>query len=119
MDLVGLLYPKNMIPGLLAGRTTGGGCQQHGGQGILDAMYYLDLAARMDVMNGNGTISLRLSDAFKSRGFDMFTYGPSFTSDLVRRSDSRVLFLGFTWRFNEYRQRTERDREGSLLDELD
>ncbi|TVR75154.1 MAG: TonB-dependent receptor [Marinilabiliales bacterium] len=102
-----------------AGRTIGGGCQQHGGQGILDAMYYLDLAARMDVMNGNGTISLRLSDVFKSRGFDMFTYGPSFTSDLVRRSQSRVLFVGFTWRFNEYRQRTEREREGSLLDELD
>ncbi|MFP4366934.1 MAG: TonB-dependent receptor domain-containing protein [Bacteroidales bacterium] len=102
-----------------AGRTTGGGCQQHGGQGVLDAMHYLDLAARMDVMNGNGTISLRLSDIFKSRRFDMFTYGPSFTSDLMRRSDSRVLFLGFTLRFNEYRQRTERDREGSILDELD
>ena len=102
-----------------AGRTTGGGCQQHGGQGVLDAMYYLDLAARMDVMNGNGTVSLRLSDVFKSRGFDMFTYGPSFTSDLIRRTDSRVVFIGFTWRFNEYRQRTERDREGSILDELD
>ncbi len=49
----------------------------------------------------------------------MFTYGPSFTSDLMRRTDSRVLFIGFTWRFNEYRQRSERDREGSLLDELD
>lgn len=102
-----------------AGRITGGGCQQQGGQGIQDAMYYLDLGLRANVLNGNGSISLRLNDVFKSRGFDMFTYGESFTSDLSRRTQSRVLFLGFTYRFNEYRQRLERDREGSLLDELD
>jgi outer membrane receptor protein involved in Fe transport len=102
-----------------AGRTTGGGCQQHGGQGVQDAMYYLDLGLRANVLNGNGSISLRLNDVFKSRGFDMFTYGESFTSDLSRRTESRVVFLGFTYRFNEYRQRSERDREGSLLDELD
>ncbi len=102
-----------------AGRTTGGGCQQHGGQGIQDAMYYLDIGLRTNVLNGNGTISLRLNDVFKSRGFDMYTYGESFTSNLSRRSESRVLFLGFTYRFNEYRQRPEREREGSMLDELD
>ncbi len=102
-----------------AGRTTGGGCQQHGGQGILDAMGYLDLGIRTDVLSGNGSISLRLNDVFKSRGFDMYTYGETFTSDLSRRSNSRVLFIGFTYRFNEFRQRAEPEREGSLLDELD
>jgi len=101
------------------GRTSGGGCQQHGGQGVLDAMYYLDLGVRMTVLNGDGTISLRLNDAFKSRTFDMYTYGESFTADLARRRDSRTLFIGFTWRFNEYRQRSDREREGSLLDEID
>ncbi len=102
-----------------AGRTSGGGCQQHGGQGVLDDMYFLDLGVRVSVLDGDGTISLRLNDVFQSRTFDMYTYGESFTADLVRRRDSRALFIGFTWRFNEYRQRAERDREGSILDEID
>ena len=102
-----------------AGRTSGGGCQQHGGQGVLDDMYFLDLGVRVSVLNGDGTISLRLNDVFESRTFDMYTYGESFTADLARRRDSRTLFIGFTWRFNEYRQRTDRDREGSILDEID
>ena len=106
-------------PTITAGRTTGGGCQQHGGQGILNEVYYLDLAVRTDVLNGNGTITLRLSDVFKTRGFDMYTYGDSFTSRLVRTTESRVLFIGLTYRFNEYRQRQERDRGPSLLDELE
>jgi outer membrane receptor for ferrienterochelin and colicin len=106
-------------PTVTAGRTTGGGCQQHGGQGILNEVYYLDLALRTDVMRGNGTITLRLSDVFKTRTFDMYTYGDSFTSSLLRTTDSRVLFIGFTYRFNEYRQRQERDRGPSLLDELE
>ena len=106
-------------PQVTAGRTTGGGCQQHGGQGIQDATYYLDLGLRTDILNGNGTVSLRLSDVFKSRGMDMHTYGESFTSGLSRRSQSRVLFLGFTYRFNDYRDRQERERDRSLLDEIE
>ncbi len=106
-------------PEVSVGHISGSGCQQHGGQGILDAMYYLDLGFRANVLQGRGSINLRLNDALQSRNFDMFTYGDQFTSDLSRRSQSRVLFLGFTYRFNEYRQRTERPMEGSLLDELD
>lgn len=106
-------------PAITAGRTTGGGCQQHGGQGILNEVYYLDLALRTDVMQGNGTITLRLSDVFKTRKFDMYTYGDSFTSQLLRTTDSRVLFIGFTYRLNEFRQRQERDRGPSLLDDLE
>ncbi|MFP4691527.1 MAG: TonB-dependent receptor domain-containing protein [Bacteroidales bacterium] len=102
-----------------AGRTSGGGCQQHGGQGIQDDMYFLDLGVKVNVLDGDGTISLRLNDVFQSRKFDMYTYGESFTADLARRPDTRVLYVGFTWRFNEYRQRSERDREGSILDEID
>ncbi len=106
-------------PQVTEGRTTGGGCQSHGGQGVLGSSYYLDLGLRANVLEGNGTISLRLSDVFKTRGTDMYTYGETFTSDLTRRRESRVLFLGFTYRFNEYRERSDRDREGSLLDQIE
>lgn len=106
-------------PLVTAGRTSGGGCQQHGGQGVLNEVYYLDLAIRTDLLQGRGSLTVRLSDVFKTRTFDMFTHGESFTSHLLRTTESRVLFVGFTYRFNEYRQRAERNREGSLLDEME
>ncbi len=104
---------------ITAGRTRGGGCQQHGGQGVIDENYYLDLGLRTDVLEGNGTISLRLSDVFKTRTFDMYTYGDTFTSDLKRRRESRVLYLGFTYRLDDYRERQDIEREDSLLDEIE
>ncbi len=104
---------------ITAGRTRGGGCQQHGGQGVIDENYYLDLGLRADVLEGDGTISLRFSDVFKTRTFDMYTYGETFTSDLRRRRESRVLYLGFTYRLDDYRERRDIEREGSLLDEIE
>ncbi len=105
-------------PMVTAGTITGGGCQQHGGQGVVDEIYYLDLALRTDLLDGNGTLSLRLSDVFNTRGMTMNTFSESFVSTLSRTSQSRVLFFGFTYRFNDYRSRAERERERSLLDEI-
>ncbi len=81
-------------------------------QGEMKAMYSADMAVRKSVMNNNGTITLRLSDVFNTQRFQMYNYGDNFTLDLERRRNSRMVFLGFSYRINDFDRRSQRrDRD--------
>lgn len=89
-----------------------------GGQGKTDQMYWFDIGMRMQVLKKKGTITLRVSDVLKTMTHKAYTYGSNFTSDIERIRESRVIFLGFSYRINEFRQRREKraDDEGSYMD---
>lgn len=89
--------------------------QSGGGQGKTAEMYWLDLGARMNVLNKKGTITLRVSDIFNTMKFRSETWGNGFTSNIERTRESRVVFLGFSYKINEYKVR--RDKKAS--DEMD
>lgn len=88
-----------------------------GGLGVMSENYFVDLSMRKSVLNDNGTITLRLRDVFNTTKFDVVTYGDNFTSHVERRRESRVMFVGFSYRINEYRPR--RDRRPPSLDDDD
>ena len=77
-------------------------------QGEMKAMYSADLAIRKTVLNNNGTITLRLSDVFNTQRFQMYNYGDNFTLDLERRRNSRMVFIGFSYRINDFDRRNQR-----------
>lgn len=89
-----------------------------GGQGKTDELYWFDLGMRMQVLNRKGTITLRVSDILNTMKHKAYTYGDGFTSDITRIRESRVVFVGFSYRINEFRQRREKraDDEGSFMD---
>jgi hypothetical protein len=89
-----------------------------GGQGKTDEMFWFDIGMRMQVLKKKGTITLRVSDVLKTMNHKAYTYGSNFTSDIERIRESRVIFLGFSYRINEFRQRREKraDDEGSYMD---
>jgi len=81
-------------------------------QGEMRAMYSADLGLRKNVMDNKGTISLRLSDMFNTQAFRMYNYGDNFTIDMERKRNSRMVFVGFTYRINEYNnRRNQRSRQ--------
>lgn len=90
--------------------------QTGGGQGITEEMYWMDLGVRVNVLNKKGTVTLRVSDLFNSMDFRSSTWGDNFTSNIERTRESRIIFLGFSYRINEYRARRDRQPNGNELD---
>lgn len=82
--------------------------QSGGGQGKTEEMYWFDLGMRLNVLNRKGTITLRVSDILNTMKYEALTWGPNFTSNMERTRESRIIWLGFSYRINEYRSRRER-----------
>jgi outer membrane receptor protein involved in Fe transport len=81
-------------------------------QGEMKEMYSADLGLRKTLLDRKGTVSLRLSDMFNTQAFRMYNYGDNFTIDMERRRNSRMVYVGFTYRINEYNnRRNQRSRQ--------
>lgn len=93
--------------------------QSGGGQGRTEEMYWFDLGMRMNVLNRKGSITLRVSDIFNTMTFRSETWGPNFTSNIERTRESRVVYVGFSYRINEYRVRRERRANGDDSMDMD
>ena len=59
----------------------------------------LELAAKQLVLNDKGAITLRLSDVFNTQQFNFDAAGPDFDSQTRNKRESRILYLGFSYRF--------------------
>ena len=82
-----------------------------GAQGETKEMYWIDLGARVNVLNNKGTITLRVSDIFKTQTHKSDTWDTNFTSYSESGRDSRVVFIGFSYRINNYKMRREKRNE--------
>jgi hypothetical protein len=82
----------------------------------MDEMYSADIGLKKDVLDGNGTITVRLSDVFKTQKYNMTTYGTNFVSLSERSRDSRTLFIGFSYRFNDYKKQQRREDMNNMDD---
>jgi outer membrane receptor protein involved in Fe transport len=79
-------------------------------QGKMKEVYFADVAVRYDFMKNKASLSFRVSDIFDSRRFDGETWGEGFNIKMNRKMESRVAYLGFTYRINNYNRQRERDR---------
>ncbi|MBX0335504.1 TonB-dependent receptor [Pontibacter sp. HSC-14F20] len=79
-------------------------------QGRMEQMFSADLAMKKDVLKKNATISLRVSDVFNTRQFNFLSFGPEFRTESENRRQSRIIYLGFTYRLNSEGNNRERRR---------
>ncbi|MDO7851743.1 TonB-dependent receptor domain-containing protein [Hymenobacter convexus] len=72
-----------------------------------------DFAAKQAVLKDKGNITLRVSDIFNTLQFNFNAYGPGFESLTRNKRESRVVYLGFTYRFGNENAapRTKRKEE--------
>lgn len=74
-----------------------------------EEVYFADVAFRYDFWKNNASVSLRVSDVFNSRRFDSETWGENFTIQSSRRMETRVAYLGFSYKINNYKRQRERE----------
>ena len=79
-----------------------------GAQGETKEMYWVDLGARINVLNKKGTITVRVSDIFNTQKMKYSSWDTNFYSYNESWRDSRVVFVGFSYRINNYKMRPEK-----------
>ena len=88
-------------------------------QGRMDEMYFADIAWRTEFWDRKATFSLRVSDVFNTRKFSGETWGPGFISVSERKMESRVVWIGFSYRWNNYQRQRDRQRNGDDMMDMD
>jgi len=92
-------------------------------QGRMEQMFSTDFGMKKEVLNKKGIVSLRVSDVFNTREFNFLSYGPEFRTEQYNKRQSRIVYLGFTYRLNSdnsqnsRRQRNTDEEPGDDLDE--
>jgi hypothetical protein len=88
-------------------------------QGEIRAFYSTDIAASMRVLDGKGTLTVRVSDIFDQRQFGFTSAGANFFQEGIRKWESRIGYISFSYRFGKLereRRRMRRDRGGEGFD---
>lgn len=68
-------------------------------QGVILPRYSLDVSMKKDLWKQKANISLGLTDIFNTRVFRINTLFETITQNVERRRESRILTLGFNYRF--------------------
>ena len=76
-----------------------------------EEVYFADIAMRYDFWKNRATVSFRVSDVFDTRKFNGETWGPDFTIRSNRIMETRVAYLGFTYKINNYKRQREREND--------
>jgi len=105
-------YRSPVITGVSGGGDHGPGGGGNGGQGKTKENYWVDLGLRYNILKNKGTITVRVSDVFNSRKSRSTTYGTTESGDpysiyQMERHESQIVFIGFSYRINDYKQRRD------------
>lgn len=90
-----------------------------GTQGKREEEYSVDMGIKRDFFKGKGSLNIRIRDIFNTEGHKMTSYGENFISYSERYRDSRMVFVGFTYRFNDFKRRQERERGTQELEDFE
>jgi outer membrane receptor protein involved in Fe transport len=69
-----------------------------------------DIAMKKDFLNGQLSVLLRVSDIFNTRKWETETIGSNFFTSSYRKMESRVAYIGITYRLNGTNPNLERER---------
>ncbi len=92
-------------------------------QGKFQGMSGVDIGGKYDFYGTHATLTFSVSDVFNTRHFELYNFGPGFTSDNYRKRETRIAMLSFTYRFGNTdtpsRKKTKPDQGGDQrLDEF-
>lgn len=69
-------------------------------QGTMRPMSSVDAALKKDIWKDKASLSFRVSDIFNTLKFSTTVLGDGFTGTLVRKRETRIAFLSFTYKIN-------------------
>ncbi|MBO9731996.1 MAG: TonB-dependent receptor [Chitinophaga sp.] len=83
----------------------GGGFNQipSSAQGTIKGFSTVDVALKKDFLkNKAASVTLSLSDVFNTRQYELNQVSPEFAQDYIRKRESRILKLNFSYRFGKF-----------------
>lgn len=81
----------------------GGFGQSSTAQGYVKPVYSVDAAFRYNFLKENrASLSVNMSDIFKTRVSDIHSESPGYVQDVFRRRDAQVVRINFSWRFGKF-----------------
>jgi outer membrane receptor protein involved in Fe transport len=89
-------------------------------QGKSSDVYWVDMSLKMNLYKGDFTINMRFSDIFNTMKWGSTTSASNFSSESTHKRLSQVLYLGFTYKINDYKKPQQkpkgdgRDSEGDM-----
>jgi len=115
LQLSGEYQSKTVLPPGGAGGGGGGGGrgggmfgggmfgQSSAAQGFSKANYFVDAGLRFEFLkNKQASVSLNVSDIFRTRRQNIFSESIFFTQEVFRRRDPQILRVNFSWRFGKF-----------------
>ncbi len=80
-------------------------------QGKIKEVFSSDFAAKKDFLDGRLSLTFRVSDIFNTRDMESKTYGTNFFTTSYRKMESRVAFLGISYRLSSGKNTKEREKQ--------
>jgi outer membrane receptor protein involved in Fe transport len=91
-------------------------------QGKTKEQFTADFAMRKDYMDGQLSLTFRVSDVFNTRKWESETFGPNFLTTSYRKFESRAAYLGISFRLSPNNNNKERERrprdDDDMMDEF-
>ncbi len=81
-------------------------------RGKISGFSSMDAAVKKDVLKGRGNIGFRVSDIFNTRQFRIELDDDNYTQTTLRKRESRIAYLSFSYRFGEM-EKSKRGRRGN------
>ena len=101
-------YRSPVITGVSGGGDRGPMGGAAGGQGKSKEVYWVDCGLKYNILKNKATLTLRVSDIFNTRKFKSTTYINDYTSTYSEmRQESQIVFFGFSYKINDYKQRRD------------
>jgi iron complex outermembrane receptor protein len=74
-------------------------------QGEIAPIFYLNMGLRREILKGQGTLSLNLTDIFGTQVFRIETQTSAFSQKRYFDWETRIMTVGFTYRFKGFKAR--------------
>jgi len=78
------------------------------GQGQMKENYNIDLGSKINLLKDKLAMTLRVSDIFNWWKMDATTTGDGFFSNTTRIRESRAIWIGLSYKFNDYKAKREK-----------
>ena len=88
-------------------------------QGNINEVFTTDFAAKKDFMDGQLSVTLRISDIFNTRDMESETNGFNFSSTSYRKMESKVAYLGISYRLSPGNGNKDKNRKPATDDGMD
>lgn len=87
-------------------------------QGTTKEQFSADVGMKKDFMDGQLSLTFRVSDVFNTREWESETFGPNFLTTSYRKFESRVAYLGISYRLSPGNNNRERERRSRDEDDM-